>query len=115
MTVCLWFGTLAECRQPEKCLKCLSGENNMEKNSIHVAIVKLSDGRQVCLSYGVIVAAYIPATLSRLHCETGGYVRTEIRYSRTTTHHVNAFAGKDAPAIPHAELLTLCAPVVSRL
>jgi hypothetical protein len=30
------------------------------KNSTHVDVVTLTDGRRVCLSYGVIVAAFIP-------------------------------------------------------
>lgn len=74
-------------------------------NSSHVDIVNLSDGRQVCLSYGVIVAAFIPGK---------GYLRTNERYSVTTTRHMNTFAGKDAPEVDHADLLKACDPVTSR-
>ena len=103
------------------------------KNSTHVDIVKLSDGREVCLSYGVIVAAFIPrgstseAWSELTRCKTlspetcicpsmpCGYLRTDARYSVTTSRHMNHFAGKDSPTIPHAELIALCAPVASRL
>lgn len=67
--------------------------------------VTLSDGRVVCLSYGVIVAAFIPGR---------GYVRTDARYSVTTSRHMNQFAGKEAPELPHSQLLALCAPIASR-
>lgn len=91
-------------------------------NSANTTIVNLSDGRQVCLSYGVIVAAFIPATYAAEHApvidghraKRGGYLRTAERFSATTSRHINAFAGGDAQEIPHAELLALCAPVASR-
>ena len=91
------------------------------RNSANINVIKLSDGRQVCLSYGVIVAAYIPPAygdkllgstpLGPLH----GYVRTVRRYSVTTTRHMNSFAGKDARSVAHSFLLDLCKPVTSRL
>lgn len=109
------------------------------KTSGNVQEVKLSDGRRVCLSYGVIVAAFIPHTGQCLLCKeegntvplsqagehhkfgpvshkyvSGGYVRTDARFSVTTSKHMNAFAGKDALCIPHGDLLALCAPVESR-
>lgn len=71
----------------------------------NVQILDLSDGRQVCLSYGTIVAAFVPGR---------GYLRTDARFSVTTSKHMNQFAGKDAPCIPHAELVALCAPIASR-
>lgn len=77
----------------------------MAKNSTHVDIVSLSDGREVCLSYGVIVAAFIPGR---------GHLRTDRRWSVTTSKHMNHYAGKDAPEVPHDELLKLCKPVSSR-
>ena len=95
------------------------------KTSANVQTVDLADGRRVCLSYGVIVAAFIPRgwdgdmtgpaidnQQARTIC---GYVRTDARYSVTTSKHMNQFAGKDAPTVPHADLLKLCAPVASRL
>jgi hypothetical protein len=65
------------------------------KRALSVDIIDLSDGRQVCQSYGVTVAAFIPGR---------GYVRTDARYSVTTSRHMNAFAGKDADEIAHSEL-----------
>lgn len=72
----------------------------------NVSVVKLADGREVCLSYGTIVAAFIPGE---------GFVRTAERFSVTSSKHATHFAGKDAPRIPHERLKTLCAPVDSRL
>jgi hypothetical protein len=77
----------------------------------NVTIVRLNDGREVCLSYGVIVAAFIPADLGTEH---KGYVRTTERYSVTTSRHMNAFAGKNAPEVPDAVLRALVAPVTDR-
>lgn len=73
--------------------------------SLHVQTIKFQDGREVCLLYGVIVAAFIPGR---------GMIKTRARYSNTTTRYMNQFAGKNAPEIDHAELLALCAPVASK-
>jgi hypothetical protein len=73
--------------------------------SHNVQIITLGDGREVCLSYGVIVAAFIPGR---------GYVRTDARFSVTTSKHMNQYAGTDAPDVPHEELKALCAPIVSK-
>jgi hypothetical protein len=81
------------------------GTWNSNKHSTRVDIIKLDDGREVCLSYGVIVAAFIPGR---------GYVRTDARFSVTTSRHMNQYAGKDAPNVPHEELKALCAPIVSK-
>lgn len=92
----------------------------MAKSSANVMVVNLSDGRSVCLSYGVIVAAFIPRTYGDKILGTSplgalsGYVRTSERFSVTTSRHANQFAGKDSPEIAHAELLALCAPVESK-
>ena len=64
--------------------------------------ITLTDGRQICLSYGVPVAAHIPGK---------GYVRTAERYSQTTSRHMNAFAGKEAPELPDKEFRALIHPV----
>ena len=45
-------------------------------NSANVSTVRLNDGREVCFSYGVAVAAFIPGR---------GYVKTGRKYSVTTT------------------------------
>lgn len=67
--------------------------------------VRLTDGREVCLSYGVPVAAFVPGR---------GYLKTDARYSVTTSRHANAFCGggRDAgTVIPDAEFRALVAPV----
>lgn len=92
----------------------------MKTKSANVQEVTLADGRVVCLSYGVIVAAFIPrntngeGNVTRAGEPRFGYLRTDARFSVTTSRHMNAFAGKDAREIPHAELVRLCAPIVSR-
>lgn len=85
----------------------------------NVQEIELTDGRRVCLSYGVIVAAFIPQDCTALSGKEapgffGGYVRTDARFSVTTSKHMNQFAGKDAPTVPHETLKALCAPVQSR-
>lgn len=65
--------------------------------------VQLNDGREVCFSYGVPVAAFIPGT---------GYVKTAERYSVTTSKHANGYAGKDAKTLPDAEFRQLILPVI---
>lgn len=90
----------------------------MKPSSANVSVINLTDGRRVCLSYGVIVAAFVPrnyeADPQKLDMKPRGYLRTDARFSVTTSRHMNAFAGKDSPTIPHAELLRLCAPIESR-
>ena len=75
------------------------------KQSANVDIIRLSDGREVVQSYGVTVAAFLPGR---------GWVRTDQRYSVTTTRHMNQHAGKDAGEIRHQDLLALTAPIASR-
>ena len=86
----------------------MTGWNGVNKRSTRVDIIKLSDGREVCQSYGVTVAAFLPGR---------GYVRTDARYSVSTSRHMNQFAGKgpDVHEVAHSELLELTAPVASRL
>lgn len=64
--------------------------------------VSLSDGREVCFSYGVPVAAFLPGR---------GYIKTDEYHSVTTSRHANTYAGKDAPKMPQAEFLAAIAPV----
>lgn len=72
-------------------------------NTPNTVVIELNDGREVLTSYGVPVAAFIPGR---------GYLRTDARYSVTTSKHMNAWAGKDAPSVPDAEFMVLIAPVV---
>ena len=72
--------------------------------STNQSLVKLSDGREVCLSYGVPVAAFIPGR---------GYVKTARKYSVTTSRHANAYAGDRATVLPDEEFCALVAPLVT--
>jgi len=71
----------------------------------NVSTVSLADGREVCLSYGVPVAAFVPGR---------GYVRSAERHSVTSSRHANSYAGKDAPQVDAATFAALIAPVVAR-
>jgi hypothetical protein len=51
----------------------------MSKN---MTIHELPDGRRICKSYGVSVAAFVPGR---------GYVKTDHKYSVTTSKHANQF------------------------
>ena len=62
----------------------------MMKSTANTATVQFTDGREVLLSYGVPVAAFVPGL---------GYVKTERFYSRTTSRHVNDYAGKGVTVI----------------
>ena len=77
--------------------------------STHVSTVNLEDGREVCLSYGVPVAAFIPGR---------GYLHTDARYSVTTSRHMFAYVGRArgcrCTEVPDAELRTLILPVVGK-
>lgn len=67
--------------------------------------VSLADGREVLMSYGVPVAAFVPGR---------GYIRTAEKFSVTTSKHANGYAGKDSPQVQPAEFAELIAPVVAR-
>jgi len=67
--------------------------------------VKLNDGREVCFSYGVPVAAFIPGQ---------GFIRTSARYSVTTSKHANAYCGgRDVKQVDDATFRMLILPVES--
>lgn len=70
--------------------------------SANTSTVSLNDGREVCFSYGVPVAAFIPGR---------GYIRRDESFSVTTSKHANGYAGKDSPKVPVAEFLVLISPV----
>lgn len=74
--------------------------------STHTATIKLDDGREVYLSYGVIVGAFLPGV---------GRVRTDQKFSVTTSRHTNQFVGKDAKIMAHDLLVKACKPIESRL
>lgn len=69
--------------------------------SANTSVVRLNDGREVCLSYGVPVAAFVPGL---------SYIRTDKRYSVTTSKHANAYA-RDGKVLPDAEFRAAIAPI----
>ena len=52
-------------------------------SSANTMTIQLSGGREVCLSYGIPVAAFIPGR---------GYLKTARRYSATSSKHANQYA-----------------------
>jgi len=73
--------------------------------SANTSKINLSDGREVFLSYGVPVAAFVPGR---------GYVRSAEYHSVTTSKHANAYAGKDSPKIDPEVFAMMIDPVVAR-
>lgn len=71
----------------------------------NTSIVNLNDGRKVCLSYGVPVAAFVPGL---------GYVKTDRKYSVTTSKHANSFGGDRAKILPDSEFCKLIDPVETK-
>lgn len=87
----------------------------------NTSIVRFTDGREVCLSYGVPVAAFIPADFSRYSDLTAadgsfvsGYIKTDRRFSVTTSRHANSYAGASAKVVPDAVFCALVAPLDCR-
>lgn len=70
--------------------------------SVNVTTIDLSDGRQVCLSYGVPVAVFVPGR---------GYLKTDRRYSVTTSRHANQFCDGRPIEIPASEFAELIKPL----
>jgi hypothetical protein len=68
--------------------------------------VELTDGRVVGLSYGVPVAVFVPGR---------GWLKTDARYSTTTSRHMNQFVGgaDNGTEVPEAELKTLVSPLAT--
>lgn len=81
--------------------------------STHCVEVEYSDGRIACFSYGVPVAAFIPKEWAAENdISIWGWVCTDVRYSVTTSKHMNQFAPKTARAEVHDQTLRkLIAPV----
>lgn len=55
--------------------------------------VHTDDGKIIFYSYSTPVAAFIPGE---------GYLKTDQKHSVTTSKHVNAWAGKNAPTRPQS-------------
>jgi hypothetical protein len=68
----------------------------------NVMTVTLESGVEVCLSYGVPVAAFVPGR---------GFVKTDRHYSRTTSKHANQYARQDAKVLDDATFRALVAPI----
>jgi hypothetical protein len=73
--------------------------------SANQSTIKLTDGREICLSYGVPVAAFIPGM---------GYVKTSRKYSVTTSRHANSYTGDSATVIEDSEFCKMIAPIETR-
>lgn len=90
----------------------------------NTAVVELQDGRRVLLSYGVAVAAFIPADVQPNDdpncrcpvCEANphGYVTTDRKWSVTTSRHANAFCGSNATTVPDDVFVRLIEPVAAK-
>lgn len=89
--------------------------------SQNMSEVHLSDGRVVCLSYGVPVAAFIP--VDYLHAQPNateyqrklhGYIKTDKRFSMTTSRHANMFCGLRACTVPDPDFVALIQPVMAK-
>jgi len=80
----------------------------------NTAIVQFTDGREVLLSYGVAVAAFIPRGTHKIdggEFDGGGYVKTDRKFSVTTSKHANAYAGASATIVPDAIFVALVSPL----
>lgn len=77
--------------------------------------ITLNDGRQICFSYGVPVAVYIPSEAEALLIAAGlvprGYYCTKEQHSKTTTKHINNFASRNATPVDPAVLRVLIDPI----
>jgi hypothetical protein len=71
----------------------------------NTSTVRLTDGREVCLSYGVPVAAFVPGR---------GYLKTARKYSTTTSRHANAYAGASATVVPDDVFCVLIEPIATK-
>jgi hypothetical protein len=89
-----------------------------KNNGANVTIISFDDGREICLSYGVPVAAFIPladsGTPGRPAQQVRGYVKSAAKYSATTSKHATQYAGKDATVIPFEQFAALVAPLEIR-
>jgi len=72
---------------------------------MNTTTIKLDDGREVCLSYGVPVAAFVPGM---------GYVKTARKWSVTTSRHANAFAGDSAKVLDDDAFCALVSPLETK-
>jgi hypothetical protein len=66
--------------------------NNIGSNQTSIST---NNGTEVFFSYTTPVAAFVPGR---------GYIRTDRSYSVTTSRHINAWAGRNAEAVPQAEI-----------
>lgn len=65
-------------------------------------VAQLNLGRfEILLSYGTPVAAFIPGK---------GYVRSERKFSKTSSRHVNDWMGKGGAEVPHDAIVALMTP-----
>lgn len=80
--------------------------------------IRFTDGREILLSYGVPVAAFVPPgvafTMTDGQYAGSGYVKTARKFSVTTSRHANGYAGQSAPAIPDDVFIRLIAPLEAK-
>jgi hypothetical protein len=61
----------------------------------NATVIHFADGVSVLWSYKTPVAAFIPGR---------GYIKTDRRFSVTTSRHINAWVWKTCDTVPHAEI-----------
>jgi hypothetical protein len=61
------------------------------KTGANTTVIELNNGVEILVSYSTPVAAFVPGE---------GYLRTEEKYSKTTTRHINQWTGGERPTRP---------------
>lgn len=73
----------------------------MKNKSKNISVLQLTDNREVLLSYGVPVAAFVPGF---------GYIKRAQRYSVTTSKHANEYcrqSGREPVEVSDEQFLKL--------
>jgi hypothetical protein len=65
----------------------------IQTSKANQTILTLNNGTEVFISYQTPVAAFVPGT---------GFLRTEEKFSATTSKHITQYAGKNAPTRPQS-------------
>lgn len=73
--------------------------------------IQLIDGREILLSYGVPVAAFIPDWLGLDGNRKPSYIKTARKFSVTTSRHANSYAGDGATMVDDAVFCKLITPI----
>lgn len=78
------------------------GKIRLDPAASNMTILRIGD-TEILFSYRTPVAAYVSGR---------GYVRTAEKFSKTTTRHINVWAGPNAEVIPQSEIESLLEIVV---